>query len=245
MNLKEASLKSIFSFWGKSFREEIFNKGNFGKRSIGGFVRKNFNKRKLLIYLVSIFILASASFFYYWFFYKTPPEKWDEAKYSLPSDYMVKETANGLIIENEKVGLSFDVPSGWRVEKPEFGNYISLYSPDAVGSSRMGKIENGCEIVVEIIKVKTSIDGIKERSEYVYGENGYFGEYEIFEIKRHKALRSIAAISALDLYGIGVHIPVNKFFLKNRLYYFSLSSNLENKENCSRFFDDFLKTIEM
>ncbi len=263
MNLKEVSLKSFFSFGKESSQKKDFGRENFAKENkeildkenlgresfckgnIGDFVKKSFSKKKLLICLVLIFILAGASFFYYWFFYETPPEKWDEAKYSPPSDYTVKETADGLMVENKKAGLSFEVPSGWRVKKSEFGNYIAFYSPDAVGSSRMGKIEKGCEVVVEIIKVKTSIDGIRERSEYVYGKNGYFGEYEGFEIKERKALRSVAAISALDLYGTGIHIPINKFFLKNRLYYFSLSSNLENKEDCSRLFDDFLETIEM
>jgi len=201
--------------------------------------------KKIFILIIAVLVLIFGGFFYYWQFYETPPEKWDEAEYSKPEDYLVVETPEGIIVENKKAGLSFRVPEGWRVERPEYGNYIAIYSPNAIGRAREGRIENGCEVIIEIMNIKTSIKTLEKRLKELHKKWEYPEEYEIVVMKGHKGLKNVTGIPAFNLYGIGVHLPIKELFGKSRLYYLSISSDLENKEQCAQEFEQFLKTISI
>jgi hypothetical protein len=238
-------LKKFFSqkklFYGGEPTEESRAKESTGEfRAKLGKVRTN---KKILVPLAIFFLSVAGGFFYYWLFYETPPEKWEEAGYSQQEDYILKETAEGKIIDNRKAGLKFKVPDGWRLERPSYSDYLVLYSPEAKGSAKEGKIEKGCEIIVEIMDIKTSVEAIEKRLRYLHQEWGP-EEYELLEVSGKKGLKNIAAIPSLNLTGIGVHIPIRKI-LGSQLYYLSVSANLEEKDFCGQAFDGFLEGVEI
>ncbi len=196
-------------------------------------------KKRFFIPLIAISILLAGGFFYYWFFYETPPEKWDEAEYSKPEDYVVKKTLEGTIVENKKAGISFRVPDGWRIERAKGKSYVLLFAPDAEGTLIMKK---GCKIMIEVKYIKTSFKSIECSMKKAHEKWGYVDEYEIIVISDKRALKNITGIATLDQYGIGIHIPARNVF-KNKLFYLGLSSNLVDRERCTREFDQFLKTV--
>jgi len=197
-------------------------------------------KKRFFILFIAISILLTGGFFYYWFFYETPPEKWDEAEYSKPEDYVVKKTLEGTIVENKKAGISFRVPDGWRVEKERYRDYIALFSPDAEEISFI--VKSGCKIKIEGRYIKTSFKTVEKVLKKGHENWGYVDEYKIINVDEYKALRNITGIMALDQYYIGVHVPIKTIF-KNRIYSFGLNSSFQDKERCAREFDQFLKTV--
>jgi len=205
---------------------------------------KIFSKKVIFCFLGLILISAIAGFFYYWQIYKTPPEKWAEAKYSPAENYKITEENGEKFIENKKAGISFKVPNGWRIEKPQGRDYVALYSANAEGSSLVGKMESGCEIFIQNQKIKTDIKTIENELNKIHQNWEEPGSFEIVKIGRHDALKNTLGIPNLDLRGIGVYVPTQKP-ISNSVIYISLTSNSDEIDKCSEDFLNFLSTVSI
>jgi len=199
-------------------------------------------KRKIFILGILVLLLIAGGFFWWWKYYETPPEKWDEAKYSKPEDYEIIETPEGTFVENKKAGLSFKVPEGWRVEKEKYSDYVALLSPDAKEISFI--IEDGCKIKAEVRYIKTTLQTIEQVLQKRHKNWGYMDTYEIIEVDKHKGLKNITGIETLKQHYIGVHIPVVGFF-ESKTYSLGVNSNFEDREICAQAFEQFLKTVSI
>lgn len=204
-------------------------------------------KKKILIPLVFVFAAITGGFFWWWKYYETPPEKWAEAEYSKPEDYVVIETPEGTVVENKKAGLSFKVPEGWKVEKPpgEVRDFIRLYSPGAREKSVL-ILESECRIVPDVQYITASIKTIENallRDMWA----PYLVSTKIIEISNREALRYVAESSELSFYRMAILVPIkNVFPLKNnKVYSFVLDSALQDKEWCLQEFEKFLETVSI
>ena len=67
-------------------------------------------KRKKIVFLIIIILLLIIAGGVFWWWQKR------EIKGS-PEDYVIKETAEGRIVENRKAGLIVKVPESWEVKR--------------------------------------------------------------------------------------------------------------------------------
>ena len=193
----------------------------------------------LVVFLICL-ILAGTAIFYYWEYYETPVEKWDEAEYSKPEHYIEKQTDKGILIENKKAGISFMVPSGWRVEKEKYLDYIALFSQGAEEESFI--VKNGCKIKAEVRNIKVSLASIEQALRIGHKSWGDIDQYEIIVVGRHRALKNVTGITSLAQYYVGIHVPV-KNMLGNKVYSFGVNANIQDQEECTQAFEQFLKTV--
>lgn len=217
----------------------MFKSGS-GKEKAGE--KKRFPFKKILLFALPVLVLVGAGLFYYFKMRPTPPEEWDEADYSPVSEYKVKEKGGEKWVENRKVGISFRVPEGWRVEKGSPGSNLYLYSPNAKGSTLSSKgITSGCELIIEVKQINTNITTLeKELKELHAGKLFSQDTYEGITVDDKKALSNTAEMPPLHLTGRGVHIPY-----ANKLYSLSLNSRPEDKAKCSKTFESFLETVSI
>ena len=198
------------------------------------------SKQKALI-LIIILCVVVGGFFYWWKFYETPVEKWDEAEYSKPEDYVEKQTDKGILIENKKAGISFIVPEGWRVEKERYTDCIALFSHNAIEKSFV--MESGCKIRIEARNIKAGLDSIEQTLREGHKSRGYIDEYETAYIDNYSGLKNTSGIKSLDQHYIGIYIPAGIF--SRKVYSIGVSSLVQDKEICIQEFDQFLKTVSI
>lgn len=203
--------------------------------------------KKFLPIVILVLLLVVGGVFWWRQTQETPPEEWEKAEYSKSEDYVVKETAEGKIVENKKAGLSFRIPEGWRVEKPPPGvrDFIRLYSSKAEEKNIL-IIEKGCRIVPDVQYITASIDTIREElAKDIW--KPYLISTEIIKIDTQESLKYIAESPELKFYRVGVGIPVRSIFpfKKNKVYSFVLDSAFQDKEKCLEIFNEFLKTISI
>ncbi len=194
--------------------------------------------------MIAIILLLVAGGVFYWWkqIRETPSQDWNTAGSSPPEDYIVKETPEGKIVENKKAGLIFRIPEGWELRKPEFGNFISLYSPDAVEKKTV-LMEKGCKITIEIKYINVKINSIKENLEKNIWSSISQNKYDIVKIDNRESLKYITEDKELNLYHSEFYIPFCNLLSKNKLHSFGLTTNLEDKEKCSQEFNKFLETV--
>ena len=199
-------------------------------------------KRKIFVLGILVLLLIGGGCFWWWKYYETPPEKWDEAKYSKPEDYEIIETPEGTFVENKKAGLSFKVPEGWRVEKKN-KKQIFLFSSGAI-EKNLYIMETGCRIFpVVLYNINTSIETLREELNKSMWRP-HLVTIEVINIDGHKALKYTAESS--EFYRIGVSVPIQNFiFTKSRVYSFGLDSAPKDKEKCIQEFEQFLNTISI
>ena len=215
----------------------VKNKGLLG---VTGFIKK---RKRIFVSAIIILILVAGGFFYWWEFYETPPDKWHEAEYSPPEDYEIIETGDGVFVENKKAGLSFKVPDGWRVERERYGTSLVMYSQEAE-EEKSFLMKKGCKIYGEVTYIKISLQVIEQGLRKRHETWGYIDEYEIVEVDHRDALKNTTGIISLSQQGVGIHIPVKGLF-ESKLYYLSLSSNIQDRKKCIQEFEEFLKTVSI
>ena len=198
-------------------------------------------KKTLCVFVImGVFVLAGAGWgVWRWQFRQTPPEEWGFAKTSPPEDYLVKETTTGKIVENKKAGLTFEVPEGWRVEKPsEARGNINLYSPTSIAKGAL-VMEKGCRITTAIMEINTDIETLKKEIEM-----GTFGPFlermNSVQFQNKQGVRYTAQILKLNLHREEIMILANR-----KIYSLSLDAFIEDQENCSHSFDEFLETVSI
>jgi hypothetical protein len=199
-------------------------------------------KKKIIISIgiVLFLIIAGGGFFWWW--------EGREIKGS-PTDYIIKETGEGKIIENKRAGLTVKVPEGWETRKmgAEEGleeGAIVFYSPNTEVELREGKknlpLEKGCLIHVKLIYEKLNFAGIKMEARYTHSIWGVkTEEFEEITINNYLALKNIFDTHTTGP-GMGIYIPRD-----DKIYWINLFWAINEKESCSHEFDKFLDTVSI
>ncbi len=191
---------------------------------------------KIIFLLILAFIVALGGTFWWW-----QPR---EIKGS-PDDYVIKDTAEGKIVENKKAGLVVKVPEGWEAEKiNEKEGFLILYPARTTTEWQDEKIslplKSGCFIDVSIVYEKMDFADIKLDIKYILsGLTVKSQEFEEIMVNNHQALKNIFDTEKIGA-GIGVNIP-----LDNKEYVFYLYWGSDEKENCTQEFNKFLETVSI
>ena len=162
-----------------------------------------------------------------------------------PEDYVIKETAEGIIVENKKAGLKVKVPEGWEVQKMEFEEgAVTFYSPKAELEWRDERIvlpiKKGCMIQTTIVYKKMNFTQIEKEARETHLIMGVKSEeFEEIAINNYRALKNAFETPNFGP-SIGVYIPV-----KNRVYSFYVVWSDGEKENCLREFNKFLEVVSI
>ena len=164
--------------------------------------------------------------------------------WSQKEDYVIKETPEGKFVINEKAGLSFKVPEGWRVEMDEFAGetgVVGFLEKTAKLDPQYGFLVEGCAIELainydEILTKNTqrTISYLEQHPEE--DESDMF--LEVIELDHYKALKEIGQVNPKFGKLIRIEIPLEK-----KLCYISTRLFLEEEKKCSHEFDKFLETV--
>ncbi|MCK4781615.1 hypothetical protein KAS79_01675 [Candidatus Parcubacteria bacterium] len=200
---------------------------------------RNMSKKTKIIVLIAILLILAGGIFL-----------WNERRekqgmgFANLENYTVKETSEGKLVEIKDIGLSFNIPEGWRIGIPDYGTQIFFYSPDEKEKNRF-LINEGCKIDIEVEQRKVDINKIEEEIDsYTLGYLS--ANNEIITVDNRQALKSSEELSeSLNLYHVMVFVPYNNLFCEDKIYSFGLFSNLKDKERCSQEFDKFLETISI
>ncbi|MDD5145183.1 MAG: hypothetical protein PHW72_03625 [Candidatus Pacebacteria bacterium] len=192
-------------------------------------------KKKLFFILGLVLVLVVGGFFYF---------SNREIKGN-PDDYVIKETAEGKFVENEKAGLSMGILENWNVEIMDLEEGVtSISSPDMVAEKKKGEIvipiKDGCLIHAEIVYQRMDLDQLEEEARYTHNIAGRkLDEFEDVMVDGFPAIRN--NFNTIDYGpGIGIYIPRNdKFFA------FYLVWGPEEEKKCSSEFDKFLETVSI
>ncbi len=196
-------------------------------------------KKKIIIFLLIITGLIIISYTGWIIYQEAKKEKEGLVKYEHEKYYIIKDTPEGKIVENKHAGLSFKVPNNWKIKKPPTGilDVIRLYSPNS--EEKNGIImKTGCRIIPEISYVNTDISTIKKELSHNSIWSKYIVKTTNIKIKDYQGLKYVAESSELKFHHIGIILPA-----KDKVYSFSIDSNLEERTICSQLFDKFLKTV--
>ncbi len=224
------------------------------------------SKSRAFIGLTFIILLfLGGRFFYDYLNYKKELEeerKWQEliaVEHESLDNYKIIEDSGKQMIINESIGISFQVPNSWNIEKEEGtlnnpNNYIIMSSPDLVidkiESNNFEYISKGCWIGVyttldyfEYIYIKNEIEEIK-------GTESKESYEDIIEINNHLGLREIynkeynnEELGAIELLfsGIYIAIPLDQ---KTVITVHGIFSNID-KDICVNEFDNLIKNISL
>lgn len=202
-----------------------------------------FLKNKYFLILIAILLVGGV---FYWQNQKpTPPEEWDTAEVSQREDYKIIEQDDGLLVKNEKAGLSFELPEGWEFEeefsKSSESGGVSFASPDMVTATRTSIVAEGCRLKVGVTRINTDISTLKEE---IPERFSYYGvelqKQELVKIADYKATKHIFKDPGNEMYYNGFNIPV-----QNRLYELILDTAIQDQERCSQEFDKISDTVSI
>jgi len=202
-----------------------------------------FGKKKIKIVIaVFVVLILGAGGVFWWQGRETPIEKWEAAKVSPAEDYIItKETAEGKIVENKKMGLIYKIPKDWILEN---GNPTRFYSPDTEFKEKTSVIlEKGCKMYVYANYIKTNLDTLKKFIDADYSKLSYavkLDESSTIKVSNYSALRYKYQVEKFGMSYISVDFPS-----KDKLYKILLSNPIEEKERCEAEFNKFLETISI
>ena len=191
---------------------------------------------KKIIFLIIAILVFGAGGFFWW--------QGREIKGS-PEDYVIKETAEGKIVENKKAGLTVKVPEGWIEKKIEFlEGSIAIYTSDMEGKleDEMIKppLKKGCAIEGAVVYKQMNFDEIKEEIKKFHAVFGITSEeFEMITINNRQVLKNTFDSKFLGP-SIGIYL-----LNKNKFYNFSIYWAPEEKEKCVQEFDKFLETVSI
>lgn len=160
-----------------------------------------------------------------------------------PDDYMIKETEQGIFVENKRAGLTVKAPDGWEVEKLDINNgLIIFYFPGTEGERKeelvTPPLNNGCMIHTNVVYQEIDIEGLKIEAAYNLALlNATSREFNEIVVNNYPALEIIAETEKTGP-TIGIDIPY-----KNKVYSFLLIFSLNHQNNCEQQFNNFLNNI--
>jgi len=205
-------------------------------------------KKEIIILIIVIFILSliGGGIFYLWQGQRAQKSRETEEEEKVIEekvvetfgDIVVKETPEGKIVENEKEGISIEVPDGWEIQLPTNNQEpVSFYSPELVQGGE-GE-EFACKITFSVSQEKKDLAGLREEISSNISElfTVEFHKFEVIKIAKLEALKSI--LNTLETgYSISVYIPKS-----DELYTFIVYASSDKKDKCSQEFDKFLDTV--
>jgi len=162
-----------------------------------------------------------------------------------PTDYVIKETAEGKIVENKRAGLTVKVPEGWIEKKIElFEGSVIFDTPEIEGrmEDNMVKppLKRGCGMESAVVYKKFDLDELKGEIKEIHAGLGIKSEeFEIITINGRQALKN-----TFDSKFIGPGMAIY-FFNKNKLYSFAVYWAPDEKEKCIQGFNKFLETVSI
>jgi hypothetical protein len=160
-----------------------------------------------------------------------------------PSDYVIKDTVQGKIIENKRAGFSAQVPDQWEAKRIEVEEgLVSISSQNTETRWKDNKIilplEKGCIIHTQVLYQKMSFEEIEKEARYTHYMMGQkFEEFEEISINKNKALKNIFDTEDSGQ-GVGIYLPK-----KDKVYSFYLFWALDDERKCIQEFDKFLETV--
>ena len=192
--------------------------------------------RKVVFIFGVILILCGAGGFFWW--------QNREIKGS-PEDYIIKETAEGKIVENKKAGLTVEVPEGWEIKKMETEEGSMVIHTLGVEGKNWNEmvvppLTKGCGIDVSVVYKRMDFEEIKDEVRRIHwGLNIKSEEFEEITINNYSALKNTFDSEILGS-AISIYIPS-----KNKLYDIDLYWAPDEKEKCVQEFDKFLETVSI
>lgn len=202
---------------------------------------KKFLNKKIIFIFVIFLILTVGGLFFWWQGRETPIEEWETAEVSLEKDYITKETPQGIVVENKKMGLIYEIPKDWILAN---GNPSRFYSPDAeFREKRSDILEKGCKVYVYASYIKTNLDTLVKFLNDNFSQLSSVVRIDDsieIEVSGFPALRHEYNIENLKMAYVSVDFPA-----RNKLYKILLSNSIKDKEKCLFEFDKFLETISI
>ena len=203
-------------------------------------------KIKIILAGVVMCVAVATGIFYWYANRETPPEKWDVAKISPRENYIIKETIEGKVVENKKVGLKCLIPEGWVLadNPPDVSEVVFNSSDMEIGEEVndifLKVLQRGCRIHVSASDIKTSIDVLEKEIEErkTLNPSLLINEYERTEIDGRIATKHTFGGGGLKMYFILVHVPEEK-----DLYEIGLLAASQDKDRCEVEFNKFLETV--
>ena len=199
------------------------------------------NKKFLFVFVFVLILVVGGGFFWWGKIRETPIEKWEAAKVSPEEDYIIKETPEGKIVENKKMGLIYEIPKNWILEN---GNPTRFYSSDTEFKEKSSVfLEKGCKIDVYASYIKTNLDTLKKFIDAEFSKSSLItklDESSTIKVSNYSALRHKYHLDKFGMSSILVDFPS-----KDKLYRILLSSPIEEKEHCEEEFNKFLETISV
>ena len=194
-------------------------------------------KRKLIMVLGIVIILAAVAGIFYWFNIR-------DVKGS-PDDYVIIQAnnGNGAIIENQRAGLKVRAPEGWDIEKIELleGSVI-LHTSGVINEwiRELAPIEEGCIIETAVVYKKMDFEEIKEEIGYIHFGLGMISEeFEEIKINNRKALKD-----TFDSQELGSGMAV--YFIEDKkVYSFCVYWGPDDKQRCIKEFEEMLDRVEI
>ena len=197
---------------------------------------KFLNKKFIFIFIIILLLVGGG--FFWWQNRETPIEKWEAAKVSPEEDYVIKETPEGTIVENKKVGLIYEIPKDWILEN---GNPTRFYSPDTEFKEKSSVfLEKGCKIYVEASYIKTGIDTLKNYNDANFSSGIKIDESSTIKVSNYSALRYKYHAKNFEMFYIEIGIPS-----KDKLYEIEISNPTNETERCEEEFNKFLETVSI
>lgn len=192
-------------------------------------------KTVFVIFVIFVIIAAGGGGFFLW-------QQGREVK-GTAEDYVVVEKADGTYVENKKAGLSVKVPESWEVERVRIGEgWAMFYSNETdIKLNQEGivilPLKKGCLIEAGILYKNISLSELESDARYSLGTLGLnFIDVEEIVVKSSPALKITFDTQKVGS-GVIVNIPRN-----DKVYLFNLSFGSDDKEMCSKDFDNFLET---
>ena len=194
-------------------------------------------KKIILVVVIVLFLVVGG--FFWWQNRETLIEKWESAEVSSEEDYMAKETSEGTIVENEKMGLIYKIPKDWILEK---GNPSIFYSSDIkLKEKRSDILEKGCKVYIDASYIKTNFNTLERFIDENFSKLSLvikIDEKSKTEVSNYPALRYEYNAENLKMAYISIDI-----LSKNNLYKILLSNPIQEKGRCEQEFDKFLETV--
>lgn len=187
---------------------------------------------KKIIFLIIAILVFGAGGFFWW--------QGREIKGS-PEDYVIKETPEGKIVENKKVGLTYKIPQDWILEN---GNPKRFYSPDTKFKEKSSVfLEKGCKVYVYASYIKTNLDTLQKFIDADFSESSpviKIDESSTAKVSNYSALRHKYHVEKFGMAYISIDFPA-----KDKLYRILLSNPIEEKERCEEEFNKFLEVVSV
>ena len=207
-------------------------------------------KKKWIILIVIILLLVVSGGVFWWERNQGEEKEHlvqikEAVEYPTAKEWVIKDTSEGKIVENEKAELTIKVPKGWKIEKKEIGSNewsVSLSSLDSRLSENKLYPVAGCgvSVVVEYSKdnfeiEKAYLKGYQKNPDF-YQKKGI----DVVKVDGYSASRKIVWNSSKIGQSIEVRVPVN-----NKVYVFGTILAPKDKNRCSVEFDNFLKGVSI